>query len=547
MLSNYFDRQDCHLPILLALCLLLFFLFLGARDFWDIETHYAEVIRVMTVEGNYPLPTMNGALWLESPPLYFWLATLLSRTASRVNEWTIRLPSALSATELVLICYYFLRQRFDARVAFLSTLVLATAILTVHVERHVPINMTFYLFMVIALFLAAEIVVFDANRRSCAYGAWFCCALACLTNGLLGIIFPVFVTTAYVVSARRWRQALALCPLTGGALFFTILICWAVSIYMRAPESWLEIIYAQSGLAHHSDHAHADGQFFFRFPLAFSPWAFLLAPAAIALWPARAHLREGLGLFLFIWFVAALIIAEILHGYHGHYVFLTLLPLAVGVGTYLDRAVGGPADARLQRWTHRFISLFCALLVGASLAALPFIISAWPLVTLPAIAIALTTILGATLVYFTSRQRSYLALIWALVAFPIVINALLQGLLFPALNQLNGRAFAEKVGDFVARHPGAHVAIARDSRVNFYNYYAQIKRFEMLRPDEFGRFLAASASHFALVRERSVGSIEQASRANLKVVLSGTTTRGTWLLLSACASPCAAPLKQGMK
>ena len=51
-----------HVFALTVLCLLLYFPYLGARDFWDIETHFAEAIRVMVLDGNYFLPTMNGQL-----------------------------------------------------------------------------------------------------------------------------------------------------------------------------------------------------------------------------------------------------------------------------------------------------------------------------------------------------------------------------------------------------------------------------------------------------------------------------------------------------
>ena len=111
------DRSGFHVAFIFLLCLVLYFLFLGARDFWEAENQYAEIVRVMLLDGDYALPKVNGTLWADNPPLYFWLALLFSWMAGQVNEWTVRLPSALSATALILSFYLFSRKWFDARVA----------------------------------------------------------------------------------------------------------------------------------------------------------------------------------------------------------------------------------------------------------------------------------------------------------------------------------------------------------------------------------------------------------------------------------------------
>lgn len=392
MFLKYLDHSRFHVPALVALCLLLFFPFLGARDFWDIETQFAEVIRVMALDGAYLLPTMNGELWRESPPLYFWFAVLFARILGQVNEWSIRLPSALSAMELILVCYFFARRRFGDRIAFFSSVVLATAVLTVHVERHVPINMTFYLFLTIALFLSMEVLVFNSVRLGHAYGAWSFAALACLTNGAAGIVFPALIIIPYLILSRRWQQALALRPFTGAALFFAVLAFWAAAVSWKSSDAWPRLIFTQLSIVHHSSHASADHQFFFRFPLAFAPWTFLIVPAIISLWPNRSNLKAPAILFLFLWFLSALAFSELLPGYHSHYVFLTFLPMALGLGVFLDRLVDAGDGAPVRLWTHRFVALASAFFLLMGIVA-PFIVATyWPFVKMPVVALAFAVI-----------------------------------------------------------------------------------------------------------------------------------------------------------
>ena len=57
---------------LVFLVLLLFFPFLGGRDFWaPVEPRYAEIVRSMFAKGEWIIPTVNGDLYTDKPILYF--------------------------------------------------------------------------------------------------------------------------------------------------------------------------------------------------------------------------------------------------------------------------------------------------------------------------------------------------------------------------------------------------------------------------------------------------------------------------------------------
>lgn len=140
----------------------------------------------------------------------------------------MRLVPAVSATVLMLFSYRFLARRFDARLAFHSTFVLATSLLTNHVERHLPINMVFFLFVILAMFLLMEVIVFDSTRLVHSYGVWTFIGLACLTKGPVGTFLPVFVTVLYLFLTRGWKKALALRPLSGALLFLGIAGPWFI-------------------------------------------------------------------------------------------------------------------------------------------------------------------------------------------------------------------------------------------------------------------------------------------------------------------------------
>src|SRR6266849_7803228 len=89
---------------LLLLCLLaLLFLFagLGHHGFTDNEGMYAEIARVMLRSGDWLTPHINGGVYLNKPPLLFWLIALVLRVTG-LNELP-RLITGLATLATMLV------------------------------------------------------------------------------------------------------------------------------------------------------------------------------------------------------------------------------------------------------------------------------------------------------------------------------------------------------------------------------------------------------------------------------------------------------------
>ena len=74
----------------------------------ETEPLFAEAARQMTVTGNWITPYFNGETRFDKPPLIYWLMAIGYQLLG-VNEWAVRLPSALSATALISLGFYTLR------------------------------------------------------------------------------------------------------------------------------------------------------------------------------------------------------------------------------------------------------------------------------------------------------------------------------------------------------------------------------------------------------------------------------------------------------
>ena len=76
----------------------------------ETEPLFAEAARQMTVTGDWITPYFNGETRFDKPPLIYWLMAVAYRTLG-VNEWAVRLPSALCAIGLTCLGFYTLTRR----------------------------------------------------------------------------------------------------------------------------------------------------------------------------------------------------------------------------------------------------------------------------------------------------------------------------------------------------------------------------------------------------------------------------------------------------
>ena len=95
---------------------------------WD-ESRLAINAYEMYYHGNYLIPTFDGApdMWNTKPPLMVWLQVFFMKIFG-VNEWAIRLPSALAALfTCILLMFIAVRYVKNFWFGFICVLVLITS------------------------------------------------------------------------------------------------------------------------------------------------------------------------------------------------------------------------------------------------------------------------------------------------------------------------------------------------------------------------------------------------------------------------------------
>src|SRR5215831_4534706 len=199
----------------------------------DVDAAHALVAREMLQRHDWVVPFQDGIRYLIRPPLHFWLIAgsyaVLGETA-----FATRLPVALAMVGLVALTFVFGRRFLGARAGFYAGLAVATSP-GLFVFTRVVIPEAIYALEFTAIFyLFLRAWTGSLDPRLAYPAAAAITALAALTRGPIGVLFPAGAIAVVLVATggwRRWRELrLPLCA----AVFLAIALPWHVLAARRA-------------------------------------------------------------------------------------------------------------------------------------------------------------------------------------------------------------------------------------------------------------------------------------------------------------------------
>jgi len=238
-------RKSWMLSIAAVVGTVLWFALLAGRPLYDPdEGRYAEIPREMLSGGGWVIPHLNALVYLEKPPLQYWLTALAFRGFGE-NEFAARLCTGL-AGYLSLVTVFLLGRRLwgaDAGVrALLFTSASSLFVLLGH-QLTLDMLLSFCLTACLSCFLLAQ-----AGREASGHwrvwmlGCWAAMALAVLTKGLIGVLIPAATLGLYTVWQRDWLLLRRLYLRWGLPLFAAIAVPW-FALAARANPQFLTFFF----------------------------------------------------------------------------------------------------------------------------------------------------------------------------------------------------------------------------------------------------------------------------------------------------------------
>ncbi len=356
------NKAVLHIAILVFVCLALFLPGSLLRGLWTPdETRYAAISKGMVDSGDWLTLRINGQIYTQKPPVFFWVISLFGLLSGGVNDIAARLVSVLSGTGTVVATYIFARKMFNGNTALISGLVLSTTVAFFAASQMVMLDALFTFLTVSALYLLYTGIAKAGRARSvCYFTAFILMALATLTKGPVGLILPALAISAYALLTRQMKALLSWGTAFGFLVFLAIIASWLVPACIRGGEEYTKELLGRQIFGRYFeafDHKEPLLYYFYAFPAGFLPWAVFL-PAAISL--LAKDRKDGRMKLLSAWPLSILFFFTISSSKNILYVLPVYPAAAMAIGYYWDK--------RRRPLRHVFVSLAVMFVLSTSVS-----------------------------------------------------------------------------------------------------------------------------------------------------------------------------------
>jgi 4-amino-4-deoxy-L-arabinose transferase-like glycosyltransferase len=304
----------------------------GARS---LENHdylrYAEISREMIRSGQWVVPRYNGEVYIDKPPLLFWLIALPSFLYGSVTPLIARLPSVFAAwIGVVTACLWSRRIYGTIRSGLVSGGVLLTTYQFFFQARSAKTDTLLCTAVLLSLYF-----FYRAYERLPGISFLFCglsfffMGLGVLTKGPFGIVIPMAVVAAFLLKEKR-LGILVSRPFLFGYLVFGLTVLPWIALFVKTLGWGQTVSLIQT---HRILTRKAPVYFYFvQIWFEFFPWSLLIPAIFIYLWRKREG-RMSSGEFLMVlWFGLLLVLLTCFKYRAARYLLPGLPPMAILIG-----------------------------------------------------------------------------------------------------------------------------------------------------------------------------------------------------------------------
>ncbi|HYV86359.1 MAG TPA: glycosyltransferase family 39 protein [Patescibacteria group bacterium] len=362
-------------PLLCAPIFLAGLARLGLND--PDEGRNAEVAREMLATGDLVTPHINGAVYLDKPPVFFWSAAA-TMAIFGAGEIGARLPSALAAVAVIGLTVWFGRRRFGDRAAVLAGVVLALSPLFVVFGRLVIFDMLLLAFTAASTMAAYEAMEAETPRRTAAILFFVAAALGTLTKGPVALVVPLLVAATWAVMSGRPALLGRLRWGLGMPIYLAIVAPWPLLIEARHP-GYLKYALLGENLARMAANPYETARPFHFYAKVIVPGLFpwLLLPAAQAVEAFARRLRRvpaappapdaRAARFVVIWLAVLCVFFSVITSKRPSYILPCAVPVALLAGRLIARAFEN----------ERARAVLASALVAIGVASVALAIGVW--------------------------------------------------------------------------------------------------------------------------------------------------------------------------
>ena len=247
------------------------------------EPVYGQTAREMYQSGSWLTPRLNGNLWFDKPPMYFWLAAC-SYAIFGVNEFAARFPSVFFAALLLALVFRWTASVFGPNAGLCAALTLGTSLLFSIIARAAVTDMTLCFFMTLSFYWLYRAFESPDEKFRFINLFYFTSGFSVLTKGPVGLVLPLMAAVPFFAARKRWDVIRGLFSPTGFALFALSALPWYIAMLLLHGKQFYYTFIGYHNLIRflEPEHVKTSGIWFYIpvFILGFFPFAASVSKAA---------------------------------------------------------------------------------------------------------------------------------------------------------------------------------------------------------------------------------------------------------------------------
>ncbi|MBW2558526.1 MAG: glycosyltransferase family 39 protein [Deltaproteobacteria bacterium] len=303
------------------------------------EARYSDIPSLMNSTGDYITPHLHHVIYLEKPPLSYW-ATALSFKIFGENDFSSRLFVGLCAWGCIILVYFMGIFFAGEKTGLYSAGVLSTFLYHAAIGRINILDIPLAFFVCLATWAGYRYIKGNHQKKIWVYLLYIASALAFLTKGLIGIVFPFAILVLWLIICKKWRDILRLFS-PGGILIFLAISCPWIILVQKANKDflWFFFIHEQF-LRYATDISRKSGPFYYYIPiiiLGTLPWCAFLFQAIRGVSGKTTRLWQQIDIrFLLTWAIFIFLFFSVSSSKLIPYITPAFLPIAVIFGHFFQ-------------------------------------------------------------------------------------------------------------------------------------------------------------------------------------------------------------------
>ncbi|MGB3467795.1 MAG: glycosyltransferase family 39 protein [Cyclobacteriaceae bacterium] len=326
------------------------------------EVKNAHCAYEMMESDNLIVPTFNGSLRTDKPPLHYYFMIAAYKLFG-YGPFAARFFSAVFGILTICLTFIVSRKYMTERAAKVTAVTLLASI-GFAFQFHLA-TPDAYLVFFIAAALFSFFHFFQTGKKLFLYLSYVAMGLAMMTKGPVGIILPVISIFFFLIAKKKLKRKMlrSLKVWQGALLILVINLPWYLAVYVMTDGEWTDQFFFYHNYGRYTSSEIGHSSAFFLPTLFILAWALPFSAFLIqSLHKPFKYRLNDLAILSLVTFTVTIVFFSLSSNKLIHYVSPTIPFVAVMTGNFLGSVNSGNWKSSKMNWSIYFLIALCIII-----------------------------------------------------------------------------------------------------------------------------------------------------------------------------------------